>query len=92
MSIEPSMFIYLPSKFIISIYYLVDTKDPIKVNLSKIPFEFDEDQLKKYTLTQQIESFRFIEWNHFSEDTLTFPIDKVVAKKIKNLSAISRIL
>ena len=77
---------------IISIYYLVDTKDPIQVKLSKKAFEFDEEQMNKYASTQQIESFRFIEWDQFTEDILTLPIDKIVAKKIKNLSAISRIL
>ncbi len=70
---------------IISIYYLVKPAEPIKIKLSNSPFEFDEEKMKKYADTQQTESFRFIEWDKFSEESVSFPIDKVAAKKIKEI-------
>jgi hypothetical protein len=43
----------------------------------------DEEQLKRHELTGQTESFRFVKWEEFSEELLSFPIDKIAAKEFK---------
>ena len=68
---------------IISIYYRVNPAEPIKFPLRFVPFDFDEQQLKIYETTSETETFRFIDWNDFSEEIMTLPIDKIVAKMIK---------
>ena len=73
-----------PSQQIISIYYFAKSLEPIQVPLRLTPFEFDEDQHKLYETTQEIESFRFIDWDQFGEHAVHLPIDKVVAKLLKN--------
>lgn len=73
-----------PTQQIISIYYYAKALEPITVPLRLTPFEFDEEQHKLYETTQEIESFRFIDWDQFGEDAVHLPIDKVVAKLLKN--------
>jgi len=73
-----------PSHQIISIYYFVHALEPIKVPLRNKPFDFDEAQLKIYEKTGEIETFRFIPWNEFSEEKITLPIDKVVTGIVKS--------
>lgn len=68
---------------IISIYYYVKALEPISVPLRKIPFDFDEQQLKVYSEIQQTETFRFIDWDFFSDESVSLPIDKIVATMIK---------
>lgn len=68
---------------ILSIYYFAKALEPIKVPLKNKEFDFDEQQLKLYSESQQIESFRFVEWDAFSADKLTLPIDKIVADMVK---------
>jgi hypothetical protein len=46
-------------------------------------FDFDEQQLQVYEKTQQIESFRLVDWEHFSSKQVTLPIDKIVADLVK---------
>ena len=72
-----------PAHQIISIYYLVKPLTEIKAPLRTAAFEFDDDQLKVYNSLGAIETFRFIEWDQFSEASVTLPIDKVVATLIK---------
>ncbi len=69
---------------IISIYYSAKALEPIRAPLRKIAFDFDEHQLKVYEATGETETFRFIDWNHFSEESLTLPIDKIVAGLVKS--------
>jgi ADP-ribose pyrophosphatase YjhB (NUDIX family) len=76
-----------PSQQIISIYYYAKALEPITAPLRLTPFEFDEDQHKLYETTQEIESFRFIDWEQFGEEAVHLPIDKVVAKLLKNGSS-----
>lgn len=72
-----------PGHQIISIYYYVKALEEIKVPLRTKPFDFDEEQLKVYEEKKETETFRFINWNDFSEETVTLPIDKIVARMVK---------
>lgn len=75
-----------PDHQIISIYYFVKALTPIAAPLRTKPFDFDEGQLKIYEATGETETFRFIAWNDFSEESVTLPIDKIVAGLIKGSS------
>ena len=68
---------------IISIYYFAKALEPIKAPLRNIPFDFDEEQLKVYEEKRETETFRFINWDDFSAETVTLPIDKIVASLVK---------
>ncbi len=68
---------------ILSIYYEAIALEPIKVPLKSKEFDFDEQQLQVYEKTRQIESFRLVDWEHFSSQQLTLPIDKIVADLVK---------
>lgn len=72
-----------PEDQIISIYYFAKPLEPITVPLRNKKFDFDEDQLTIYKATNEIETFRFVPWNKFSPETVTLPIDKIVAKMLK---------
>lgn len=72
-----------PEHQIISIYYLVDALEEIKAPLRDTVFDFDERQLAVYNDTGETETFRFIDWDQFSEESVTLPIDKVVARLVK---------
>ena len=72
-----------PEHQIISIYYFAHPKEPITAPLRLMPFEFDQREMKLYEETGETETFRFIEWESFSSDSVTLPIDKVVAALIK---------
>jgi 8-oxo-dGTP diphosphatase len=68
---------------IISIYYFAEALEPITAPLRSKAFDFDAQQLKMYEETGETETFRFIDWDNFSEETVSLPIDKIVAKMIK---------
>jgi 8-oxo-dGTP diphosphatase len=68
---------------IISIYYFAEALEPITTPLRSKPFDFDAQQLKMYEETGETETFRFIDWDDFSEENVSLPIDKIVAKMIK---------
>lgn len=72
-----------PSHQIISIYYEARALEPIQVPLRLNPFEFDERQLAVYHDTGETETFRMIDWDKFSADAVSLPIDKVVAEIVK---------
>jgi 8-oxo-dGTP diphosphatase len=72
-----------PAHQIISIYYYVEAQEPIAVPLRQKPFEFDEEQLAAYERNGETETFRFIEWDNFNEESVSLPIDKIVASLIK---------
>jgi hypothetical protein len=40
---------------------------------------------KKRLNDEEIDSFRFIDWDFFSEDSVTLPIDKIVARLVKSV-------
>lgn len=72
-----------PDHQIISIYYLVKPLEEIAVRLSTVAFDFDEHQMASYNLHKETESFRFIDWKDFSEESVTLPIDKIVVGMLK---------
>jgi ADP-ribose pyrophosphatase YjhB (NUDIX family) len=72
-----------PGHQIISIYYFAKALEEIKVPLREQPFSFDEDQMKIYEATKETETFRLIDWTDFSADSVTLPIDKIVAAMVK---------
>lgn len=74
---------FRPGDQILSIYYTVKALEPISVRLSEMTFDFDEEQLIRYEEKQEVETFRFITWDEFSEESVTLPIDKVVVRNIK---------
>ncbi|MGG9963740.1 NUDIX domain-containing protein [Ferruginibacter sp. SUN106] len=71
-------------KQIISIYYFAKALEDIKAPLRDSPFDFDEQQMRVYKETGETETFRFVDWEKFSEASMTLPIDKIVATLIKN--------
>jgi 8-oxo-dGTP diphosphatase len=72
-----------PEHQIISIYYFAEALEPIRAPLREIPFDFDPQQLTVYKEKGETETFRFVEWAAFGEDSVTLPIDKVVAQLLK---------
>jgi ADP-ribose pyrophosphatase YjhB (NUDIX family) len=72
-----------PEHQIISIYYFAEALEPIKAPLRSKPFDFDEREMKIYEEKKETETFRFIDWLDFAEETVTLPIDKVVARIVK---------
>jgi 8-oxo-dGTP diphosphatase len=68
---------------IIAIYYYVKALEEIKVPLRTTPFDFDEQQMKVYNEIQQTETARFIDADKFSAESVTLPIDKLVASIIQ---------
>ena len=74
-----------PGHQIISIYYFVKALEPITAPLRSFPFDFDEQQLKVYAQVGETETFRFVSWDDFSEESVSLPIDKIVAKLLKQI-------
>ena len=72
-----------PNHQILSIYYLVKPLEDITARLSSTPFDFDTEQLERYQLNNEIETFRFVDWDKLTEDSVTLPIDKVVVRLLK---------
>jgi len=72
-----------PLHQIVSIYYFAHPLEPITALLKTKPFDFDGQQMKVYEATQETEAFRFIDWHNFSAESVTLPIDKIVAGIVK---------
>jgi 8-oxo-dGTP diphosphatase len=72
-----------PAQQVMSIYYLAKALEPVEAPLRTKAFDFDEAQMKIYEEMKEIQTFRFIDWNDLSEESVTLPIDKIVAKMIK---------
>jgi 8-oxo-dGTP diphosphatase len=68
---------------IISIYYFVKALESIRVPLRTKPFDFNERELTIYAERKETETFRFIDRAIFNEESVTLPIDKVVAGILK---------
>lgn len=74
---------FTPDQQIIAIYYFAHALEPIKAPLRTVQFDFDEQQMEVYHRTGETETFRFIEWEAFSGEQVTLPIDKIVADLVK---------
>ena len=74
-----------PGHQIISIYYFAHALEPIKVPLRDKAFDFDEQQLKVYAEAGEIETFRFLGIDEFNEESVSLPIDKIVAGMVKGM-------
>lgn len=74
-----------PTHQIISIYYYAKALEEIKASLRNKEFDFDEAQLSIYKEKNEIETFRFVDQDLFSADSVTLPIDKIVADLIKKI-------
>ena len=72
-----------PDHQIISIYYFVKPLEDIAVPLRDKPFDFDEAQMNIYHVSKEVETFRFIPWEDFSDASVTLPIDKLVVRLLK---------
>jgi ADP-ribose pyrophosphatase YjhB (NUDIX family) len=79
-----------PDHQIISIYYRVRALEEIKAPLRQKPFDFDEEQLRIYQERNEIETFRFINWQELSEDSVSLPIDKIVVRGLLNGDWVNR--
>ncbi|MEP6847020.1 MAG: NUDIX domain-containing protein [Panacibacter sp.] len=69
---------------IVSIYYLTYADDMAALqNLTTktTPFEFEAHQV--YDPNGQSEVLRWIEWNDFTEGSVSLPIDKIVVRMLK---------
>ena len=63
-----------PEHQIISVYYLIKPLEPLDVPVNNGAAVYPE---------QVAEIFRFVDWEYFNEDVMTLPIDKVVAKLMR---------
>jgi 8-oxo-dGTP diphosphatase len=72
-----------PGDQIISVYYFVRALEPIRAPLRVREFDFDEEQMEVYRKKTEVETFRFIDWTNFSAQSVTLPIDKIVASLLK---------
>ena len=72
-----------PDHQIISIYYRVTPLEALSVRLSTTAFDFDAGQIENYNQLHETESFRFIDWDVLSEESVTLPIDKLVVRLLK---------
>ena len=63
-----------PKQQLISIYYEVKLLEPLQINLSAIPFAFNENEEEKLC-------FRWAQVSDSLLKQLTFPIDKLVAEQ-----------
>jgi ADP-ribose pyrophosphatase YjhB (NUDIX family) len=73
-----------PEHQIVSIYYMVKALEEIKAPLREKLFDFDEKQLAVYNATGETETFRFVDWHAFSDESVTLPIDKIAARMVKD--------
>ena len=71
-----------PAHQIISIYYFAKALEPIKCPLRTTPFDFDEKQMEVYKNTGETETFRFIDWDKVTPESVTLPIDKIVVQML----------
>jgi 8-oxo-dGTP diphosphatase len=66
---------------IISIYYFAHATEPISLETKTAMFDFEPHQIADSTSCSEV--FRWVSWNDFNEECVTLPIDKIVAKLIK---------
>lgn len=69
--------LYYTDHQLISIYYLIELKEPPQFKISTKAFDFSDK-------TNGNQSFRWVNIRDFDEDTMNFPIDTFVFKKLRN--------
>ena len=72
-----------PDHQIVSIYYYVKALEEITAPIRTKEFDFDERELAIYEKVNEIETFRFIDWDNFYAESVTLPIDKYVVNMLK---------
>lgn len=70
---------------IISIYYYVIANEPIDLVTKTALFDFQPHQVADPK--GEAEVFRWIEWEDFTEEKVSLPIDKVVVRLLKEKSS-----
>ncbi|HUQ65850.1 MAG TPA: NUDIX domain-containing protein [Flavitalea sp.] len=73
-----------PEHQIISIYYFAKALEPITCSIRTSVFDFDNNQLEVYAKTGETETFRFIDLDKLTPDSVTLPIDKTVVNMLLN--------
>lgn len=68
--------LFYENKQLISIYYLANLSQKVKFRISEKPFDFDIEKGEN-------QSFRWVKIKTLDQAELTFPIDKLVARKLK---------
>ena len=66
---------------ILSIYYFVHADEPIDLATKTTINDFEPQQIADPNGTA--EAFRWIEWSNFNAETVSLPIDKIVAEMVK---------
>ena len=66
---------------ILSIYYFVHADEPIDLLTKTTVNDFEPQQIADSNGTA--EAFRWIEWSNFNAETVSLPIDKIVAEMVK---------
>jgi 8-oxo-dGTP diphosphatase len=70
-----------PAHQIVSIYYYIHPLETIDISFRQKPFDFSPEQTADPK--GEAEVFRLISLSEFQEESVTLPIDKVVARLIK---------
>ncbi len=70
-----------PTHQILSIYYYIHPTETISTAFKQIPFDFSPDQTANRN--GEAEVFRLISIDEFDENSVSLPIDKIVARLIK---------
>jgi len=70
-----------PSHQIISIYYFVKPLEAFTVSFKQKLFDFEPHQIADPMGESEV--FRLIDWSEFNEESVTLPIDKIVAGILK---------
>lgn len=66
---------------IISIYYFAHVEEPYELDIKTKPFDFSAEQISDPN--GQSEVLRWINWDEFTEETVSLPIDKIVVRILK---------
>lgn len=70
--------LFYENKQLISIYYQAQLTEPLKFKISEESFDFDISK-------NEFQSFRWAKIETLSEDDLSFPIDRFVLRKLKQI-------
>lgn len=70
---------------IISIYYFAHVQEPIDLDTKTALFDFAPHQVADPKGESEV--FRWVEWNDLTEESVSLPIDKVVVKLLKKVTA-----